>query len=154
MYCCRYPAPAFIGLSLFVHIQIYSEYEIKSFKQNYTLGISVTEFCPPPNYCLIYRSVTYRIVKARGFKSLYSLMHCIYSTGYNERVGEVVTLLTRIGGEGGLGRDIGYTEWGYSWFSLVLPEKCGESTSIGPWPLPSKSFPIHHVFIILPFDVT
>jgi hypothetical protein len=80
--CCRYPASTFIRPSLFVHIQIYSEYEMK-----YTRRIR-----------LVYRSVTYRIVKERGFKCLCSAMHYTARTGYNERVGGAVPLLTRIQG--------------------------------------------------------
>jgi hypothetical protein len=41
-----------------------------------------------------------------------------------------------------------------SWFSSGPPGKCRDGTSIGPRPLPSKSFPVHHSSIILPFDVT
>jgi hypothetical protein len=38
--------------------------------------------------------------------------------------------------------------------SVSSSRQCLDSTSIRPWPLPSKSFPIHHSSIIPPFDVT
>jgi hypothetical protein len=31
-------------------------------------------------------------------------------------------------------------------------QTCRDSTSVRPWPLSSKSFPIHHSSVILPFD--
>jgi hypothetical protein len=39
-------------------------------------------------------------------------------------------------------------------FSPVPPSKCQNGTSIRPWPLPSKSFAIHHSYIILSSDNT
>jgi hypothetical protein len=35
---------------------------------------------------------------------------------------------------------------------LILPDKCHNNISIRPLPFPLKSFPIHHSFIILPFN--
>jgi hypothetical protein len=46
-----------------------------------------------------------------------------------------------------------YPDWGYSWFYLVPPGKSWNSTSIRPWPLPSKPFPTHHSSIIIPSGI-
>jgi hypothetical protein len=43
-----------------------------------------------------------------------------------------------------LDRDIRYSGWDCSWYSLVPPDKPLNSTYIGTSPLPFKSFPIHH----------
>jgi hypothetical protein len=40
---------------------------------------------------------------------------------------------------------IGYSDWRFSWFSLVPPQ---EYQKIRPRPLPSKSFPIHHSLVL------
>jgi hypothetical protein len=40
----------------------------------------------------------------------------------------------------------------FLWFSLVPPGKCQGSTSFRPRPIPSKSFPIHHLSVILSSD--
>jgi hypothetical protein len=46
-------------------------------------------------------------------------------------------------------RDTGNREGGFSWFSQC---ECWDSTSISLRPLPPKSFPIHHLLTILPFE--
>jgi hypothetical protein len=42
-----------------------------------------------------------------------------------------------------------YPDWWFSWFFSNFLGKCQDTTPTGPWPLPSKSFPIHHLSIIL-----
>jgi hypothetical protein len=63
----------------------------------------------------------------------------------------VTTLYTRIQNALGSdhGRDTGCPNWDSSWFSSVPSCKWWDSASIRPPSLPSKSFPVHHSFIIL-----
>jgi hypothetical protein len=49
-------------------------------------------------------------------------------------------------------RDTSYPVKGFSWCSSLPPGKCRHITSARPIPFPSKSFPDHHLPIILPFD--
>jgi hypothetical protein len=51
-----------------------------------------------------------------------------------------------------LGRNTGCPDWPCSWFPPARPEKFWDSISIRPLPLPSKSFPVRHLSIIVPFD--
>jgi hypothetical protein len=48
-----------------------------------------------------------------------------------------------------LSLETSYPDWRFSWVSSVPPGKCFK---IRPWPLPSKSIPIHHSLITLSFD--
>jgi hypothetical protein len=43
---------------------------------------------------------------------------------------------------GGVSWEIGYSDWGFSWISLVPPCKFQYNTLINSWPLISKSIPI------------
>jgi hypothetical protein len=45
-----------------------------------------------------------------------------------------------------------YSDWGFSWFSLVPPGKFRDTTSVTPRALPCKSFPSQHSSIIVSFD--
>jgi hypothetical protein len=70
-----------------------------------------------------------------------------FSNPPSDRVILVVTLFvirTVFGSK--LGRVIGYPEWGLAWYSSVPSGKWRGSTSIGPRPVPFKSFPIHQSF--------
>jgi hypothetical protein len=46
----------------------------------------------------------------------------------------------------------GYTHLGFSWVSLVPPDKCPDCISVTTWQLPSLCFPNNHSSIILTFD--
>jgi hypothetical protein len=64
-----------------------------------------------------------------------------------KRVGVAVMLNTHVLDVVGsnLGRDTIYDDWCVSWFSLFLPGKCRESTSIKPWTLSFfESVPFHY----------
>jgi hypothetical protein len=64
---------------------------------------------------------------------------------------EWLTLLLRIRKASGsiLGPATVYPDWGFSWHSSVPPGKCRDSNLNRPRPLPSKSFAIHHLLILL-----
>jgi hypothetical protein len=90
---------------------------------------------------IIQKSVTWILTPERSIKFYRS----------KERVGGVVTLWTSIRCawvDSGLGHRLSSLK--ILCFSLVAPDKYQGSTSITPWPLPSKSFPIHGSLIIIP----
>jgi hypothetical protein len=73
--------------------------------------------------------------------------HHLYITDieYTEQVGVAAALFTYIRKVLGsnLLQDIAYPDRNLLWFSSVPPGSCQSSTSIRPWLLLIKSFPIH-----------
>jgi hypothetical protein len=101
------------------------------------------------------------VLQARGKVALCPLVSglclrlTIHSVLRNRTAGVAVTLWTRIREILGpnLARNPGYPDWDFSFFSSVPPDKCRDSIWIRPRLLPSKYFPVHHSYIILPYSV-
>jgi hypothetical protein len=74
---------------------------------------------------------------------------------HTERVGVTVTRMSSVQEvfNSTLGRDTGYPDWDFSLLSVLFPGKCLDGTSIKPVLLHSTFFPVHHSFIISPFDI-